>query len=633
MLVLWDLADPAHPRRVGEASAGTGRLVGTGTSAALSPDGGVLAAAFGESVLLWDLADPHAPRLLDTPLAASASFLAFDPVGRVLAVLVSGDDGSGQLVLWDLADPARPQQLGSPLEASGAAVTFSQDGKIMAFSGADGTVNLWDVTTPARPQPVDAPRIDPTPLVALAPDGHTIAAVGRDNRIRLWDVSDKGQARAVGEPLGGMNSLAFSADSRLLATVSNSDRNVSLWDLAGGAPVQRVAPPPPDPASVDEVTPIFPGDLRRPMTSAVADHLLARTAGGKVYLCDLEDPGGNCSDTIPDTTAATGATFVRGARLLAVFSRAGGTGTVALWDVGDRSRPQHVGQFTVGLAGPVSDSPPSTPGSPPTTSGDPTFEPVPPSSSMPVTMAVAPDGRTLATIVSQQGPNGSSSGSAILWDIANPTLPQKMGELPDVSTMSFTGVPGSAATVDGNGAVHFWDVSSSPPNHVGTLPADTSSVLALGGGILALTGEDAASVALWDVSDMTQPRPVSTLPTDGDVTAALSDDARTLAVGSLSGDIQLWDLTDPGQPRTLGPPLTAATPDGLTPSAVLLDDAGQTLAAIGTDSTVAIWNLAPLADIRDHAVAHACMVTRAGLDHDEWARFVPSLEYVDVCAP
>jgi WD40 repeat protein len=117
------------------------------------------------------------------------------------------------------------------------------------------------------------------------------------------------------------------------------------------------------------------------------------------------------------------------------------------------------------------------------------------------------------------------------------------------------------------------------------------------------------------------------------VTAALSDDARTLAVGSLSGDIQLWDLTDPGQPRTLGPPLTAATPDGLTPSAVLLDDAGQTLAAIGTDSTVAIWNLAPLADIRDHAVAHACMVTRAGLDHDEWVRFVPSLEYVDVCAP
>src|SRR6185312_17450353 len=83
VLVLWDLADPAHPRRVGEASAGTGRLVGTGTSAALSPDGGVLAAAFGESVLLWDLADPHAPRLLDTPLAASASFLAFDPVGRV----------------------------------------------------------------------------------------------------------------------------------------------------------------------------------------------------------------------------------------------------------------------------------------------------------------------------------------------------------------------------------------------------------------------------------------------------------------------------------------------------------------------------------------------------------------------
>ena len=214
------------------------------------------------------------------------------------------------------------------------------------------------------PQPVDAPRIDPTPLVALAPDGHTIAAVGRDNRIRLWDVSDKGQARAVGEPLGGMNSLAFSADSRLLATVSNSDRNVSLWDLAGGAPVQRVAPPPPDPASVDEVTPIFPGDLRRPMTSAVADHLLARTAGGKVYLCDLEDPGGNCSDTIPDTTAATGATFVRGARLLAVFSRAGGTGTVALWDVGDRSRPQHVGQFTRRPRGPRLRQPAGRPGQP-----------------------------------------------------------------------------------------------------------------------------------------------------------------------------------------------------------------------------------------------------------------------------
>ena len=40
----------------------------------------------------------------------------------------------------------------------------------------------------------------------------------------------------------------------------------------------------------------------------------------------------------------------------------------------------------------------------------------------------------------------------------------------------------------------------------------------------------------------------------------------------------------------------------------------------------------PLLAARDGAVARACLVTGGGLNRDEWARYLPDLDYEDSCA-
>ena len=151
---LWDVADPAHPRPLGQPLTGTG--IAAVASVALSPDGRTLASGDVDgTVRLWDVADPARPRPLGQPLtgkSAAVDSLAFSPDRHTLAI--GGDDGT--VALWDVADPAHPSPLGQILTSSATAavdsVAFSPDGHTLASGGADGTVRLWDVADPAHPR-------------------------------------------------------------------------------------------------------------------------------------------------------------------------------------------------------------------------------------------------------------------------------------------------------------------------------------------------------------------------------------------------------------------------------------------------------------------------------------------------
>jgi WD40 repeat protein len=97
---------------------------------------------------LWDVADPARPRRLGAPLTGHTgpvSSVAFTGDGRTLAT----GSYDRTVILWDVADPARPRRLGDSLTGHTGfvySVAFTGDGRTLATGSFDSTVILWDVS-------------------------------------------------------------------------------------------------------------------------------------------------------------------------------------------------------------------------------------------------------------------------------------------------------------------------------------------------------------------------------------------------------------------------------------------------------------------------------------------------------
>ncbi|MGW4843159.1 nSTAND1 domain-containing NTPase [Nocardia brasiliensis] len=141
-VAFWDLTNPDTPTLVGSVPNGViGRF---GYSAAA----GVLATIGADNTAqLWDVAEPAHPRRLGDPLRPTLGSnyeVTFDPSGRVLAGL--GLDG--RIILWDITDPARPVIIGNPIDANADSVSdahFGKDGSELVALYSDGPAVIWDL--------------------------------------------------------------------------------------------------------------------------------------------------------------------------------------------------------------------------------------------------------------------------------------------------------------------------------------------------------------------------------------------------------------------------------------------------------------------------------------------------------
>jgi WD40 repeat protein len=180
---------------------------------AFSPDGKLLAVAYGapDSLVVWDVASLK--RKLAIPQQATIQSVAYSPQGDQLAVAM------GKAVTFLNASTGEQLREIAAHDNTVRSIAFSASGKQLATGGNDRTVKLWNLETGA----VDRTIADCSGnicSVALSPDGARLAAACDNNNhtVKLWSVSDATQPPKdfdFGQAF--VPQVTFSPDSRYLA--------------------------------------------------------------------------------------------------------------------------------------------------------------------------------------------------------------------------------------------------------------------------------------------------------------------------------------------------------------------------------------------------------------------------------
>ena len=191
-------------------------------------------------------------------------------------------------------------------------------------------------------------------------------------------------------------------------------------------------------------------------------------------------------------------------------------------------------------------------------------------------------GRLLAT--------GSHDGTAILWDVTDPAQPAPTATFVLHPRRRWLGGPSST--------VHALGFSAN-----GRLLAISSQRHGVTGDVMVASGPSVSEVSLWEVTDPAQPARTATLThrrvsnkqrradrlADEPTVYAVgfSVDGSLLATGSADGTVALWDVTDPTQPAW-----TATLTHHRRVRAAGFSPDGRLLAACG-DNSVTLWRRSP----------------------------------------
>ena len=227
------IASGGYDSRLRLWNANTGHHVATlrggGPAVAFSPDGQLLANAYGgDSIIgtigLWDVHTGELRHILKE-YHGLLTCLAFSPDGKTLV----SSSGDSEIIFWDIPTAQRRYSLTTQHTESVSSVAFSPDGKTLASGSYDQTLRLWDPHTGERKAVLQYP--DYVTSVAFSPDGSTLA-VGwsgwQNNRIQLLDTETLQPFETLVGHIEDITDLAFSPDGGLLASAS-CDGTILLW--------------------------------------------------------------------------------------------------------------------------------------------------------------------------------------------------------------------------------------------------------------------------------------------------------------------------------------------------------------------------------------------------------------------
>ena len=199
------------------------------TDIAVSPNGDLVAARIGESILIR-LAKDGAIRdeILISPSAETP--LLFSPDGRYLAF-----SDSGGAFLRSI-EQRKTTRAGAATK-NNVALSFAPAEPKLVFATSERVMSFFDWQT-ARTSDLPVPgHTSYIRSIALSPDGKILATGGGmyDGNIVLWSV-DSGRLLRIIQPNDPTDvvRMFFSPDSQTLATVTAFSNLLRLWDVASG---------------------------------------------------------------------------------------------------------------------------------------------------------------------------------------------------------------------------------------------------------------------------------------------------------------------------------------------------------------------------------------------------------------